>query len=213
MTFLKKFKKLYKIGDCQLIKIQFENTVRIYQKVCDENWHSDFFYGKEWMGVIGLPEDSYLERFIQYLLAVFHSCSVYRSNIPPLDSMVFLEAILSSLQPSITFSSQRFWASMSPRRSISLAYHFPRSDGRIPYPICHPVSMSLGWSIWWRIWIAPRMCVESMRKKRVAGTHRWFSVRSLFAIWRNSSKLSPRKSALGLVGIFSKDFHSSIIAR
>lgn len=69
---------------------------------------------------------------IQYLLNFFPSCSVYRSKIPPFLSIVFWEAILSSWHPRRTFSIQSSFALISPRRSIPVAYHFRRCEGRIP---------------------------------------------------------------------------------
>ncbi|MFZ2256082.1 MAG: hypothetical protein WAW59_01175 [Patescibacteria group bacterium] len=57
---------------------------------------------------------------------------MHRSNTQPFFSIVLTEPILSSKHPSITRVSQSSRASMSASFSASLAYHFLRSDGRMP---------------------------------------------------------------------------------
>lgn len=155
----------------------------------------------------------YQTKEIQYLLYFFSSLKAKRSKTPQLFSITFPEAILSSSQVINTFLSQIFLASRSARWSISVAYHFPLSLGRIPYPICPPTSINRGWSIECRICIAQRILSFSTRKKRWEFTPFGFSVISFWIIERKSSKFSPTKSLLGLVGIVSKIAHSWIISR
>ena len=108
------------------------------------------------------------------------------------------------LSPSVI----RFFASWTACARACVAYHFPRSVGKIPYPICPPKFLRYSVQILWRISTQPIISLSFITKNKVDETNPSGGFWRKFCVCiKNSSKFRPTKRAHGLISeIFSCSF-------